>query len=100
GHMPLSIVVFYSDFALTAMSVYRGSRYLLQSGGAGVLEDHVGAFLANHDRGRVGYAARHLRHDRGVCNAQPLDAVDLEAGIDDRIGPAAHAAGADRMQVG
>ena len=66
----------------------------------GVFEDHRGAFLADHDRRRVGVAAGHLRHDRGVGDAQALDPVDPEPRIDDGVDLAAHAAGADRMQVG
>jgi hypothetical protein len=39
----------------------------------GVFEDPRGAFLADHDRGRVSVAGRNLRHDRGVGDAQPFD---------------------------
>ena len=40
-----------------------------------------------------------LRHDRGVGHAQPLDAVHAQPRIDHGVDVAAHAAGADRMQV-
>jgi hypothetical protein len=66
----------------------------------GVLQHDRGAFLADHDRGRVRVAARNLRHDRGVGDAQPLDAVDAQPWIDDGIDLAPHAAGADRVHVG
>src|SRR5215472_4550051 len=69
-------------------------------GGRRVLEDHRRAFLADHDRGRVGVAAWNLRHDRGVGDAQSLDPVDAQPRIDHRIDLAAHPAGADRVQIG
>jgi len=30
--------------------------------------NHLGCFLANHDRGRVGVAADHRRHDAGISH--------------------------------
>jgi hypothetical protein len=55
------------------------------SGGYRVLEDYGGAFLADHDRGGVGVAPGHLRHDRGVGDTEPLDAMGVQAGIDNRV---------------
>src|SRR6266513_5821472 len=67
--------------------------------GASVFEEHVGGFLADHDRGRVGVAGRYGRHDGGIGDPQPADAVDPQARIADRLGVGPHMAGADRMQV-
>src|SRR5262249_32996281 len=71
-----------------------------QLSGSTVFEDHRGAFLADHNRGRVGVAARHLRHDRSVGDPQPLDTIDAQPRIDHSIYLASHPAGADRVQVG
>jgi len=38
--------------------------------------DHLGCLLANHDRGCVGVAADHRRHDAGIRHPQPFDTVD------------------------
>src|SRR5581483_8966368 len=78
----------------TSLTLRRG-----RSGGLGVLEHHGRALLADHDGGGIGVAADHLRHDGGVHDAQAANAVHPEARIDDGVGPAAHAAGADRVQV-
>ena len=53
----------------------------------------VGGLLGDHDRRRVGVAARERRHHRGVDHAQALDALDAQLGVDHR----AHRAGADRV---
>jgi hypothetical protein len=37
--------------------------------GLGVLEDHIRALLADHDRRRIGVAGHYGRHDRGVDHA-------------------------------
>src|SRR5690349_22034649 len=60
-------------------------------------QHHIGALLADHDRRRIGVAARQRRHDRRVGNAQALDAVHAQFAVDDgkRIRP--HLAGSDRM---
>jgi choline dehydrogenase len=43
-------------------------------------ELRVRGLLTDHDHRRVGVAARHLGHHRGVGHAQPLDAADLLRG--------------------
>jgi hypothetical protein len=53
--------------------------------------DHLGGFLADHDRGSVGVAADDVRHDTGVRHAQVADAHHLQRGIND-IADAAGAA--------
>ncbi len=49
---------------------------------------------------RTGVAGDDLRHDGGVGDTQPIDTIDAQPRIDHRVGADAHAAGADRMQVG
>jgi hypothetical protein len=66
---------------------------------ASVFEEHVGGFLADHDRGRVGVAGRDGGHDRRVSDPEPADAGDPEARVAHRLGVGTHMAGADRMQV-
>src|SRR6185437_6203803 len=39
------------------------------------------------------------RHDGGICNAQPSNAMYPQTGIHDRVATRAHSAGTDRMQV-
>src|SRR5579862_124541 len=63
----------------------------------GAAADHVGGFLGDHNNHGVDVAADQVRHDRGVDDAQGVDAAHAEFRIDDRIGVAAHAAGADRV---
>jgi len=47
-----------------------------------VLEDHVGAFLPDHDRGCVGIAGHERRHDGSVDDPQTLDAANAQARVD------------------
>ena len=58
--------------------------------------DHVGRLLADHDRRRVEIAVGDRRHDRGIDDAQRLDADHPRLGIDDgeRIVGRSHLAGA------
>ena len=46
--------------------------------------DQVRRLLADHDRRGVGVAARDRRHDGGIGDAQALEAVDAQLGVDDR----------------
>ena len=50
--------------------------------------DHLGRFLADHDRGRVGVAADDVGHDAGIGDAQIGDADDSQPVIDDASHPA------------
>ena len=47
-----------------------------------VLQHHVRRLLADHDRRRVGVARGQRRHDRGIGDAQPGDAVHAQPRID------------------
>src|SRR6267154_1541403 len=49
---------------------------------AGVVLDHLGALLADHDGRGVGVTGRHRRHHRSVDDPQALDADNPEARID------------------
>ena len=62
-----------------------------------IVEDHRGRLFADHDRRRVGVATGDLRHDRGVSDAQPFDAVHAQPRIDHRVAARSHPAGADRV---
>src|SRR3546814_14223137 len=42
--------------------------------------DQLGRLLADHDRGGVGVARDHGRHDRGVGDAQALQPMDPQEG--------------------
>ena len=55
--------------------------------------DQVGGALGDRDRRGVGVAARDGRHHRGVDDADALEALDPQLGVDDR----ADRAGADRV---
>src|SRR6202022_4766239 len=57
------------------------------------------AFLPDHDRRSIGVAADNQRHDGGIGNAQPSNAMYPQTRIHDRVATRAHPAGADRMQV-
>jgi hypothetical protein len=78
--------------------LYATSRRSALSGG--VLEDHVGTLLADHDRGRIGVAGHDCRHDRGIDHAKPCKAVHSQpfVGHGGRVLP--HSAGADGMEGG
>ena len=71
-------------------------------GGGPGLEDHVGGLLADHDAGRVGVAVDDDGHDGGVGDAQAVDAVDAEPGVDDGrgVGGRPHLARAHRVVHG
>src|SRR6185312_5037272 len=60
-------------------------------------EDEVGGLLGDHDGRPVEVAADDARHDRGVDNAQPLDAAQAQRAVDDRRLVGAHLAGAARV---
>ena len=60
-------------------------------------EDQVGGALGDRDRRGVRVAARHGRHDRGVDDAQPVDAAHAALLVDDRRVVDAHRARADRV---
>jgi hypothetical protein len=58
---------------------------LVQTGASSrAAEDEIGGLLADHDTGRVGVAADEVRHDRGIGDAQALDAAHAQVRIDDR----------------
>src|SRR5262245_26835747 len=61
----------------------------------GVLLDHVGPLLGHHDRGRIGVAGGHRRHDRGIYHPEARDAMHPQPVVDHRHRVAAHLAGAD-----
>ena len=42
--------------------------------------DHVGGLFGDHDGGGIGVGRDQQRHDRGIADAQALDAVELEVG--------------------
>ena len=46
------------------------------------VEDHLGPLLGDHDRRRIGVAGDDRRHDRGVDDPQPFDAVNPQLGVD------------------
>ena len=58
-----------------------------RSGLLGILEDHRRPLLADHDRGRVGVAADHLRHDGSVHHPEAADAVHPSRGSTTASGP-------------
>src|SRR6516162_1962589 len=66
---------------------------------SGILQNHSCAFLPDHDRRSIGVAADNQRHDGGIGNAQPSNAVYPQTRIHNRVATRAHPAGADRMQV-
>lgn len=62
-----------------------------------VLEDHLAGFLTDHDRRRIGVARHDVRHDRGIGNPQPRNAVNPQAVIHHRLIIRTHPAGAGRV---
>src|SRR5262249_9825927 len=56
--------------------------------------------LPDHRRPRLGVRRGDARHDRGVGNAQALDAADAQLGVDHRFPARSHRAGADRAEIG
>src|SRR5664279_423119 len=62
-----------------------------------ILQDHVGGFFGDHDRGSVGIARHQVRHDRGIDHTQALDAAHPKPLIDHRQRIVAHTAGRGRM---
>jgi hypothetical protein len=69
---------------------WRGERL----GGGRPPAEEVGGFLVDHDRGGVGVRRRDRGHDRGVRDAQPLQAADAELRVDHGEVVDPHAAGA------
>src|ERR1700690_4044673 len=67
-----------------------------------VLENHSRAFFGDHRRRGVRIAGRDRRHDGGIDNPKPVDAVDLQARIDDGfcIRGKSHLGGSDGMEDG
>ena len=61
-------------------------------GSSRVLQDHVGAFLGDHDDRGVGVARDHARHDGAVDDAQALDATHFQPRVDHGAAIDAHAA--------
>ena len=59
------------------------SRDARRDAGRGVVLIDVGAALGDHDDPRVAVARRHRRHHARVGDAQALDAVHAQLGIDD-----------------
>ena len=64
-----------------------------------VFQYHGCTFLADHDRGRIGVAGNDAGHDRGICDAEPGDAVYPQAWVHHGVRPMAHAAGPDGMEI-
>ena len=62
-------------------------------------QHHLGALLADHDRGRVGVAAGHVGMIEASATRRPCDAVHPQSRIDHGSRSRAHPAGADRVQV-
>ena len=58
----------------------------------------MGAFLADHNGGRVGISGDDVGHDRTVGDAQPLDAMHPKSFIDNGARIASHPAGGGRME--
>ena len=46
--------------------------------------DQIGGFFGDHDHCCVYVSADQIGHDRGISNAQTIDANHFECGIDDR----------------
>ena len=84
--------------AAVAVAVVRARR----PAGSGVLPaDQVGRLLGDHHHGRVDVAVGDEREDRGVDDAQPLDAVHPHRGrVDDRHLVDAHRGRARGVQRG
>ena len=59
--------------------------------------DHVGGLLADHDGRCIGIAADQGRHHRRIDDAQAVEAVDFQTGVDHGHRVAAHFDGADRV---
>ena len=74
-------------------------RFLVGRGERRAAEDVVGGLFAGHDRRRVEIAVGDAREDRGIGDAQAVDADDAAFRIDHahRVVGAAHAAGAARV---
>src|SRR5262244_2908835 len=64
------------------------------------LPNQVGGLLSDHDASRHGVPGRDARHDRGVGDAQAVDAVDAELTVDDGHLVAAHFGRAGLMPKG
>src|SRR5262249_16253840 len=64
------------------------------------LPDQVGGLLSDHDASRHRVPGRDARHDRGVGDAQAVDAVDAELTVDDGHFIAAHFGRAGLMPKG
>src|ERR1700730_11447860 len=77
----------------------RGGERLADRGSGGGLDDHRGGLLADHNARRVSIARRDGRHDRGVGDAQAVDAVDTQLVVDDGLGAASHRRRADGMEM-
>ena len=61
--------------------------------------DQIRGLLGDHHRRRVRVRARDRRHDGGVDDAQPLDPVDAQLGIDHRADRARRGRVVDRLAV-
>ena len=65
--------------------------------GGGLGADHCGGFLGNHVSWRIGVGRSDPWHDRGIDDAQTVDAVDPQLGVHDGARVRSHAAGANQM---
>src|SRR5262245_2123555 len=61
----------------------------------GILQNHGRSLLADHDRGSVGVAADHLRHDGRIHHPEATEPVHPEPWIHHGVRSVPHAAGAD-----
>ena len=65
-------------------------------------QDHPSGLFGDHQGRGVGIARGDGRHDRGIGNAKPFDAMDPKLVIHHRhrVAPQAHLGGPDRMEDG
>src|SRR5262249_37545232 len=73
----------------------KACEYVSRSAG----DQQPGRELADHDAGGVGVGRGDRRHDRGVGDAQALDAADAQFGVYHRFLARSHRAGAHRMEI-
>lgn len=62
--------------------VYNNRLSINQSPGPPRDFNHIGSLFTDHDRRSVGVSCNHVRHDRGVSNAQIINAVNSQSGVD------------------
>src|SRR6516225_6977104 len=71
----------------------------LQHGSRSAGQHQSGRELPDHDGGGVGVGRRDRGHDRGVGDAQALDAADAQLGVYHRFLARSHGAGTHRMEI-